>query len=117
MSDQVEVFLLPLDDGGDCQNSNVPNDPDKAVGTVVCQRQDDGSTVVAVNATLRPDRSYSFYLTCVRLLGVLQTGDEGSCSAKFVFSTGEVGPTYAVDCYEEPPVSGDIYQSATVNIG
>lgn len=116
MTNQVEVYLLRLDDGGDCQNTNVPNDPNKAVGTVFCQRQDDGSTVVAVNATLGPDRSYNFFLKCVRLLGVLQTGDEGACSAKFQFGPGEAGASFAFDCYQEPPVSGDIYQSATVKL-
>lgn len=116
MSNPVEVYLIPQDDGGDCQNTKVPNDPNLAVGTVVCQRQDDGTTVVAVEATLRPDKTYNFFLKCVRLLGTLQTGDEGSCAAKFLFNTNEVGPVFAFDCYQQPPVSGDIYQSATVTI-
>lgn len=116
MSDPVEVYLIPQDDGGDCQNTQVPNDPDKAVGTVTCQRQDDGSTVVAINATLRPDTSYNFFLKCVRLLGQLKTGDEGTCAGKFLFNTDEVGNVYAFDCYQEQPIPGDIYQSATVTI-
>jgi hypothetical protein len=116
MSDPVEVYLIPQDDGGDCQNSQVPNDPDKAVGTVTCQRQGDGTTVVLVEATLRPDKTYDFYLKCIRLLGQLQTGDEGTCAGKFMFNDNEAGNTYAFDCYEQPPVSGDIYQSVTVNI-
>lgn len=116
MSDPVEVYLIQQDDGGDCINSIVPNDPDRAVGTVTCQRQDDGTTVVAIAATLHPDKTFDFYLKCVRLLGTLTTDDDGVCAAKFLFNTSEAGSTFAFDCYEQPPVLGHIFQSATVTM-
>jgi hypothetical protein len=116
MSDPVEAHLIRQDDGGDCQNSGVPDDPDRTVGTIVCQRQDDGSTVVSVDCTLTANRTYNFFLKCVRLLGTITTGDEGIGFGKFVFSSSEVGDVYAFDCYSEQPVPGDIYQSCTVHM-
>jgi hypothetical protein len=116
MSDPIEVSLIRQDDGGDCQNSAVPNDPDRTVGSVMCQRQDDGSTVVSINCSLKADRTYNFFLKCVRLLGTIATDDEGVGYGKFVFNTGEAGDVYAFDCYTEQPVAGDIYQSCTVRM-
>lgn len=117
MSDPIEVALIRQDDGGSCDNSGVQPDPERTVGQVVCQRQDDGSTVVSVSCTLKPDHSYNFFLKCVRLLGTFRTDDEGIAAAKYVFNTGEAGNDYAFDCYTEQPVPGDIYQSCTVRMG
>ena len=40
-------------------------------------RQQDGTTVVKVGMTVKPDTTYHFFLKCVRLLGDIRTDDEG----------------------------------------
>jgi hypothetical protein len=65
--------------------------------------------------TVSPNTTYHFYLKCVRQLGDIKTGDEGTGFATFVFPTSSVGSTYAFDMYPEGAPSGNKFQSVTVS--
>jgi hypothetical protein len=50
----------------------------------------------------------------VRILGDIQTFDEGEGQATFTFNTNEVGNVYAFDMYPEGAPPGNKYQSVQV---
>jgi len=45
----------------------------------------------------RPTPPTIFFLKCVRQLGDIKTGDEGTAFATFTFPTDSVGSTYGFD--------------------
>lgn len=114
MPNPVQVPLIRWDQS-DCQNSTVPNDPDLTVGTVIVQRMD-GVVTVVVECTLEDNGQYQFNLKCVQPLGTFPTDGDGIGQAKYSFQADLVGDVFAFDCYQEPPVDGDKYQSVTVNL-
>jgi hypothetical protein len=77
-----EVALVKQD-FSDCENSNVS--PSGYIGgTVWVVRGSDGTTNVKVGITAQRNTTYHFFLKCVRILGDIQTYDEGvgeGCSA------------------------------------
>jgi hypothetical protein len=83
-------------------------------GTLLLSRGNDGNTTVKVAITVSPDTTYHFFLKCVRQLGDIATGDEGTGAASFTFSTDSVGSTYGFDMYPEGAPPGNKFQSATV---
>jgi hypothetical protein len=110
-----DVYLVRLDQS-DCTNSNVPNQDSPAVGgLVMVSRGNDGNTTVKVAMTASSNTTYHFYLKCVRQLGDIVTGDEGTGSGSFTFPTNDTGATYAFDMYPEGAPVGNKFQSATVN--
>jgi hypothetical protein len=64
--------------------------------------------------TVSPDTTYHFFLKCVRQLGDIKTGDEGTGFATFTFPTNSVGSAYGFDMYPEGAHPGNKFQSATV---
>ena len=107
-----EVALVKQD-FSDCENSNVS--PSGYVGgTVWVVRGTDGTTSVKVGITAQRNTTYHFFLKCVRILGDIQTYDEGVGEAVFSFKTNEVGNTFAFDMYPEGAPTGNKYQSVTV---
>jgi hypothetical protein len=83
----VEAFLI-RQDSSDCTNSNVnANDPSRIGGTVWVVRDTDGKTSVKVAITATPNTACHFYLKCVKILGDIQTEDEGEAIATFEFPT------------------------------
>jgi hypothetical protein len=110
-----EVVLVRQDQS-DCTNTNVPSADSPNVGGILAVvRGTDGNTTVKVAMTASPDTTYHFYLKCVRQLGDIKTGDEGSGNAVFVFPTASVGATFAFDMYPEGAPPGNKFQSATVS--
>ena len=77
-------------------------------------RGSDGNTTVKVAMTASPDTTYHFFLKCVRQLGDITTGDEGTGFGNFTFQTNEVGATYGFDMYPEGAPPGNKFQSVTV---
>ena len=72
-----EVSLV-RQDVADCPNDNVSDqDPSRVGGTVILMRNTDGTTTVKVGITAAPNTRYNFFLKCVRILGTVQTYDEG----------------------------------------
>ena len=107
-----EVALVKQD-FSDCENSNVS--PSGYVGgTAWVVRGTDGTTSVKVGITAQRNTTYHFFLKCVRILGDIQTYDEGVGEAVFSFRTNEVGNTFAFDMYPEGAPTGNKYQSVTV---
>jgi hypothetical protein len=102
---------LVRQDQSDCTNTTVPVNP---LGTVSLNRDSDGNTNVKVAMTISPDTTYHFFLKCVRQLGDITTGDEGTGFGAFTFQTSEVGATYAFDMYPEGAPPGNKFQSVTV---
>lgn len=110
-----QVYLVRQDQS-DCTNSNVANtDSPNVSGNLWLTRGDDGNTTVKVAMTVSPNTTYHFYLKCVRQLGDIRTGDEGTGFATFTFPTNSVGPIFAFDMYPEGAPPGNKFQSATVN--
>jgi hypothetical protein len=110
-----QVYLVRQDQS-DCTNSNVPNtDSPNVSGNLSLSRGTDGNTTVKIAMTVSPNTTYHFYLKCVRQLGDIVTGDEGTGFATFTFPTNSVGATYAFDMYPEGAPPGNKFQSATVN--
>jgi hypothetical protein len=109
-----EVFMVRQDQS-DCQNANVPKGDSNVSGTLLLSRGHDGSTTVKVAITASPDTTYHFFLKCVRQLGDIKTGDEGTGDAAFTFTTGETGATYGFDMYPEGAPLGNKFQSQTVS--
>jgi hypothetical protein len=94
-----QVYLVRLDQS-DCTDSNVPNTDSPSVGgNLWLSRGSDGNTTVKVAMTVSPNTTYHFFLKCVRQLGDITTGDEGTGFATFTFPTNSVGATYAFDMY------------------
>jgi hypothetical protein len=109
-----QVYLVRQDQS-DCTNSNVPaTDSPNVSGNLWLTRSDDGNTTVKVAMTASPNTTYHFFLKCVRQLGDIKTGDEGTGFATFSFPTNSVGQTYAFDMYPEGAPPGNKFQSASV---
>jgi hypothetical protein len=111
----VEVVLVQQDQS-DCQNSNVPPDPIEPGGIVVVLRNTDGTTAVKVAMTAKPNTKYHFYLKCVRPLGDIQTGEEGTGEGLFTFRTNETGSVFGFDMYPDGAPAGNKFQSAQVKM-
>ena len=107
----LQVDLIRQDES-DCTNTTVPANPPS--GTVLLNRGSDGNTTVKVAMTASPDTTYHFFLKCVRQLGDITTGDEGTGFGNFTFQTNEVGATYGFDMYPEGAPPGNKFQSVTV---
>jgi hypothetical protein len=106
---------LVRQDQSDCQNGNVnDSNPSLVGGAVWVVRGSDGTTKVRVGLSAKPSTTYHFFLKCVRILGDIQTDDEGSAVAEFSFSTNEAGTTFAFDMYPEGAPPGNKYQSMSV---
>lgn len=105
---------LVRQDQSDCSNSNVPINSPNVSGNLWLVRGNDGTTTVKVAMTVSPNTTYHFYLKCVRQLGDIKTGDEGTGFATFTFPTDTVGPVYAFDMYPEGAPPGNKFQSVTV---
>src|SRR2546423_8834825 len=72
-----EVALV-RQDFSDCGNGNVS--PSGYVGgTAWVVRGADGTTTVKVGITAQRNTTYHFFLKCVRILGDIQTYEEGVC--------------------------------------
>ena len=107
--------VLVRQDFSDCTNSNVPNVDSPNVGGVAwVARGSDGNTSVKVSMTASPNTTYHFFLKCVRILGDIRTGDEGTGNAMFSFPTNSLGNVYAFDMYPEGAPAGNKFQSALV---
>ncbi len=115
VGDPVEVVLIQQD-FSDCQNGNVDPNPIEPGGVSYVQRLSDGTTAVKIAITVKPNTKYHFFLKCVRLLGDIQTGDEGTGEALFTFRTNETGNVFAFDMYPEGAPLGNKYQSAQVKM-
>ena len=99
----------------DCTNTTVPSgNPETVGGDLLLIRGSDGNTTVKIAMTVSPDTTYHFFLKCVRQLGDIKTGDEGTALATFTFPTDSVGSTYGFDMYPEGAPLGNKFQSATV---
>jgi hypothetical protein len=110
-----EVYLVRQDQS-DCTNTTVPGgDSSNIGGTLLLLRGNDGNTTVKIAMTVSPNTTYHFYLKCIRQLGDIKTGDEGTGFATFTFPTSSVGSTFAFDMYPEGAPLGNKFQSATVN--
>ena len=108
------VYLI-RQDFSDCSNANVPNtEGPNLAGIVTIVRGSDGNTNLKIALTGTPDTTYHFYLKCVRQLGDIKTGDEGTAVATFSFPTTEAGNVYAFDSYPEGAPAGNKFQSAQV---
>ena len=106
---------LVRQDQSDCQNGNVSDkDPNLVGGTAFVVRTSDGKTTVKVGIMAKPNTTYHFFLKCVRILGDIQTWDEGDGVGYFSFSTNEVGNVFAFDMYPEGAPPGNKYQSVQV---
>src|SRR5258708_4064029 len=78
-----EVFLVRQDQS-DCTNTTVPGgDSPNVGGTLSLSRGSDGNTTVKLAMTVSPNTTYHFYLKCVRELGTITTGEEGTGFATF----------------------------------
>lgn len=108
---------LVLQDFSDCQNGNV-TDPNglNTVGTVWIVKNGDGSLNLKVGITVKPNTKYHFYLKCVRQLGDITTGDEGTGGAIFTIPPNTVGNVFAFDSYPEGAPAGNKMQSMTVRM-
>jgi hypothetical protein len=114
--DPVQVSLVPQD-FSDCSNANVKaNGGETPGGTVVLVRRNDGSIDLKVGITATPDTKYNFYLKCVRQLGVITTGDEGTGEAAFTIPPNTVGKTFAFDMYPDGAPAGNKFQSVQVQM-
>jgi hypothetical protein len=114
---QVTSVPLVLQDFSDCQNGNV-SDPSGLLtkGTVFINKNTDGSINLKVGITLVPNTTYHFYLKCVRQLGDITTGDEGTAVATFTIPPNTVGNVFAFDSYPEGAPAGNKMQSMTVRL-
>ena len=109
-----EVSMVRQDQS-DCQNGNVSDQPPSIVGgTAYVTRGSDGTTNVKLGITAKPNTKYHFFLKCVRILGDIETYDEGDGIGQFSFRTNEVGNAFAFDMYPEGAPPGNKYQSMTV---
>jgi hypothetical protein len=107
-----EVALV-RQDFSNCENGDVS--PSGYVGgTVWVVRGADGTTTVKVGVTAQRNTKYHFFLKCVRILGDIQTYEEGVGEGVFSFKTNEVGNVFAFDMYPEGAPTGNKYQSVQV---
>ncbi len=113
-SNMREVSLV-RQDVADCPNDNVSDqDPSRVGGTVILMRNTDGTTTVKVGITAAPNTRYNFFLKCVRILGTVQTYDEGEGQAQFSFRTDEASNVFAFDMYPDGAPAGNKFQSVQV---
>lgn len=114
---QVTSVPLVLQDFSDCQNGNV-TDPNGLLtkGTVFIAKNTDGSINLKVGITLVPNTTYHFFLKCVRQLGDITTGDEGTGVGVFTIPPNTVGNVFAFDSYPEGAPAGNKMQSMTVRL-
>ena len=113
-ANERQVFLVKQDEA-DCTNTTVPSgNPETVGGDLLLTRGTDGNTTVKIAMTVSPDTTYHFFLKCVRQLGDIKTGDEGTGFATFTFPTNSVGATYGFDMYPEGAPLGNKFQSVTV---
>ena len=109
------VVSLVRQDQSDCQNSSVSDqDPTLVRGTAYIVRGSDGKTSVKVGISAKPNTKYHFFLKCVRIIGDIQTYDEGEGQGLFTFNTNEAGNVFAFDMYPEGAPPGNKYQSVQV---
>lgn len=113
----VTSVPLVLQDFSDCQNGNV-SDPSGMLtkGTAWIVKNADSSLNIKVGITLVPNTTYHFFLKCVRLLGDITTGDEGTGNAVFTVPANTVGNVFAFDSYPEGAPAGNKMQSMTVRL-
>jgi hypothetical protein len=114
---QVTSVPLILQDFSDCSNGNV-TDPNGLLtkGTAWIVKNGDGSLNIKVGFTLVPNTTYHFFLKCVRLLGDITTGDEGTGEGIYTVPAGTVGNVFAFDSYPEGAPAGNKMQSMTVRL-
>lgn len=114
---QSATVPLVLQDFSDCQNGNV-TDPNGLLtkGTAWIVKNTDGSINIKVGITLVPNTTYHFYLKCVRQLGDITTGDEGTGEGIFTVPPNTVGNIFAFDSYPEGAPAGNKLQSMTVRL-
>jgi hypothetical protein len=110
----VQVYLV-RQDSSDCTNTTVSNADGPAVsGDIIVVRNPDGTTGVKVAMTASPDTTYHVFLKCVRQIGDVTTGDEGTGIDMFSFPTNLVGNVFAFDVYPEGAPLGNKFQSVQV---
>jgi hypothetical protein len=85
-------------------------------GTAWIVKNADGSLNIKVGFTLVPNTTYHFFLKCVRLLGDITTGDEGTGEGIYTVPAGTVGNVFAFDSYPEGAPAGNKMQSMTVRL-
>lgn len=115
VSNGVTVSLIQQD-GSDCTNSTVVDNPDRTRGGEVWVTSSGGMVTVQVGMTVNPDTIYNFYLKCVQQLGTIITDDEGIGLAKFTFPASIAGNVFAFDMYPDGAVPGNKFQSMTVTL-
>ena len=109
-----EVSLV-RQDISDCPNGDVSDqDPSRIGGTAIVARNPDGATIVKVFITGTPKTRYNFYLKCVRILGIIDTYDEGEGEAMFFFAANEASNVFAFDMYPDGAPAGNKFQSVQV---
>jgi hypothetical protein len=112
----IREVSLVRQDFSDCSNTDVTkNGESPGDGTASVQRRPNGNTLVFVQISAEPNTSYHFFLKCVRLLGDLTTGADGSATATFTFRTDEAGAIFAFEAYPEGAPLGNKFQSVQVN--
>lgn len=113
----VTSVPLVLQDFSDCQNGNV-SDPEGLLtkGTAWIVKNADGSLDIKVGITLVPNTTYHFFLKCVRQIGDITTGDEGTGEGIFTVPSNTVGNVFAFDSYPEGAPAGNKLQSMTVRL-
>jgi hypothetical protein len=110
----VQVYLV-RQDYSDCTNTTVSNVDGPGVdGDISIVRNPDGTTDVKVAMTASPDTTYHVFLKCVRQIGDVTTGDEGTGIDTFSFPTNIVGNVFAFDVYPEGAPLGNKFQSVQV---
>ena len=113
-AEEVQVYLV-RQDSSDCTNSTVSNAYSPAVsGDISVARIAGGTTQVKVAMTASPDTTYHVFLKCVREIGNVKTGDEGTGIEAFSFPTNLVGNVFAFDVYPEGAPAGNKFQSVQV---
>ena len=110
----VQVYLV-RQDYSDCTNTTVSNVDGPGVdGDIGIVRNPGGTTDVKVAMTASPDTTYHVFLKCVRQIGDVTTGDEGTGIDTFSFPTNIVGNIFAFDVYPEGAPPGNKFQSVQV---
>lgn len=110
----VQVYLV-RQDSSDCTNSTVSNVDGPAVsGDIIVVRNSNGTTDVQVAMTASPDTTYHVFLKCVRQIGDVTTGDEGTGVDTFSFPTNLTGNVFAFDVYPQGAPLGNKFQSVQV---
>lgn len=100
-------------DSSDCANSTVSAGNAAAIGAaVVITHAQNASSSVAVAVTGgTPDTTYLVFLKCVRALGSVRTGGNGTGTASFALDPGESSGLLTFDMYPDGAPSGNKFQS------